>query len=386
MRSRQARLVRSKHLVAYWTDGRCLIRNFAEATSVTATELDLAVVQACGKPLTMNELAVACPQVDASQLGRAVDRLVRRRILVDASRARSQAERAMDTLAQWNPEVGLFHMGTKHVWFGDPGPAQKAFLERVGTRRAPPNVKRHPKAAVVTLPVRAPIGQFSEVLLARRTHRRFSAGRVRLADFSQLLALTAGIRHWVPAIPTGRLALRTSPSGGARHPIDCYVLVRRVEGVTRGLYHYASDRHRLERLRHVTSHRSVERYLPGQAWFEGAGAIVFFVARFAKTTFRYPYSRAYRAVLIEAGHLCQTFCLTATWLGLAPFCTIGIDDAAIERDLSLDGISESVVYAAGVGLHTGDRDNMAPTGSRSSTPVENRVFATPRAIKRARSS
>jgi hypothetical protein len=54
-------------------------------------------------------------------------------------------------------------------------------------------------------------------------------------------------------------------------------------------------------------------------------------------------------VLAEAGHLCQTFCLTATWLGLAPFCTMALADTAIERALGVDGINESVLYAAGAG-------------------------------------
>src|SRR6266566_2232899 len=50
------------------------------------------------------------------------------------------------------------------------------------------------------------------------------------------------------------------------------------------------------------------------------------------------------------GHLCQTFCLVATWLGLAPFCTAALKDTLIERDLGIDGIRESVLYVAGVGL------------------------------------
>jgi nitroreductase len=72
-------------------------------------------------------------------------------------------------------------------------------------------------------------------------------------------------------------------------------------------------------------------------------------AVFARSQARYRYARAYRSVLIEAGHLCQTFCLTATWLGLAPFCTAALADSAIERALGLDGVAESVLYAAGVG-------------------------------------
>jgi SagB-type dehydrogenase family enzyme len=94
----------------------------------------------------------------------------------------------------------------------------------------------------------------------------------------------------------------------------------------------------------------VARYVPQQPWFAPAAFVVFFSSVFARSQWRYTYARAYRANLIEVGHLCQTFCLTATWLGLAPFCSMALADSAIEADLGLDGITESVLYAAGAGV------------------------------------
>ena len=77
-------------------------------------------------------------------------------------------------------------------------------------------------------------------------------------------------------------------------------------------------------------------------------------AVFPRVHWKYEASRAYRMVLIEAGHLCQTFCLTATWLGLAPFCTMSLADSKIEQDLGIDGVNESVIYVAGVGARPRD--------------------------------
>jgi nitroreductase len=91
-------------------------------------------------------------------------------------------------------------------------------------------------------------------------------------------------------------------------------------------------------------------------------------AVFDRVQWRYPYARAYRAVLAESGHLCQTFCLVATWLGLAPFCTMALADSRIERDLKIDGVSESVIYAAGVGARPKDVD-WAPWPGSDQTPV-----------------
>ena len=75
---------------------------------------------------------------------------------------------------------------------------------------------------------------------------------------------------------------------------------------------------------------------------------------FERVQWKYRFPRAYRTVLTEAGHFCQTFCLVATDLGLAPFCTQAIVEDAIEADLAIDGLRESVLYAAGVGLRPVD--------------------------------
>jgi SagB-type dehydrogenase family enzyme len=128
-----------------------------------------------------------------------------------------------------------------------------------------------------------------------------------------------------------------------------YVLALRVDDLPRGIYHYAADRHHLERLKSGATARQVLAYLPTQSWFTGAAALLIMTAVFPRTQWRYKSPRAYRVVLAEAGHLCQTFCLTATWLGLAPFCTMALADTRIEKDLGIDGVTESVLYVAGVG-------------------------------------
>ncbi len=91
-------------------------------------------------------------------------------------------------------------------------------------------------------------------------------------------------------------------------------------------------------------------YCAGQDFARNAAALFLMTAVFQRTMWKYHMPRAYRVVLLDAGHLCQTFCLVATWLGLAPFCTAALLDSLIEDDLGIDGIRESVLYVAGVGL------------------------------------
>jgi SagB-type dehydrogenase family enzyme len=129
-----------------------------------------------------------------------------------------------------------------------------------------------------------------------------------------------------------------------------YVVALSVSGLPSGLYHYASDRHALEDIPAQVSRARTSQYCARQAWVKGAAALFLITAVFPRSRWKYRFSRAYRTVLADAAHLCQTFCLVATYLRLAPFCTMALKDSLIERDLGIDGINESILYVAGVGL------------------------------------
>ena len=222
-------------------------------------------------------------------------------------------------------------------------------LRLAKSKPIPKPVKRYPKSQQIRLPAPAFASEFSRALVERRTWRKFSKKPVELSLLGNLLGLTWGVRKWVEIPKVGAVAVKTSPSGGALHPIEAYVLARNVSGLRSGLYHYNAADHRLELLRRGAGSRQITEYLANQYWYGGAAFVVFMTAVFARTRWKYDYARAYRAVLIEAGHLCQTFCLTATWLGAAPFCTMAFADSKIEKALGIDGISESVLYVAGAG-------------------------------------
>ena len=213
----------------------------------------------------------------------------------------------------------------------------------------PVPVKRYPRAKKIRLLPASESGEFPRVLTSRRTWRRFAVGQLSFADLSTLLGLTFGVREWVAVPPLGRFAVKTSPSGGALHPIEAYLMARDVEGIAPGIYHYDASRHRLELLRRGITRDRMSDYLMGQRWFSDACAFVVMTAVFTRTQWKYRFPRAYRVVLAECGHLCQTFCLTATWLGLAPFCTMALADSKIDRDLGIDGVTEGALYVAGVG-------------------------------------
>ena len=295
------------------------------------------------------ELGALLPGYDPASLRRALTRLERATLLERRGRRR-RIETAHDSWAGWNPAAGFLHFSTKDLAYAAADVADRPMERKARSVAMPPAIKRAPRSRLrVALPEPKGQGEFPQVLRARRTWRRFSREPVALADLATLLGLTFGVQDWMDAGLHGRLALKTSPSGGARHPLEAYVLARRVKGLAPGLYHYEPDRHRLALLKKGAAAGQIVRYLPTQWWYGDASALFLVTAVFPRSQWRYEFPRAYRAVLIEVGHLCQTLLLTATWLGLAPFCSMALADSRIERDLGVDGVAESVLYAAGVG-------------------------------------
>jgi SagB-type dehydrogenase family enzyme len=252
--------------------------------------------------------------------------------------------------APWLPQ-GAFHFSTKDALYVRPRSHDERLKLMLPTTRPPSLFKSLVSAPKVKLSRPVLSGdEFIRVLLARKTHRRFSTDPVSLDCVSHLLSLVWGVTDYLHSPLFGRLARKTSPSGGARHPGEVYLMALRVDGLAPGLYHYHPARHRLETISTNATASMATRYCAGQPHAGRAAALFLMTAEFPRSMWKYRRPRAYRVVLLDAGHLCQTFCLVATWLGLAPFCTAAFKDTLIEKDLRIDGIRESMLYIAGVGM------------------------------------
>lgn len=342
------RFRRSPHLVAYWRNGSLHIVNYAVRVTSTVNPLICELLDFCGQWRSLAEIDRGLSLGSSPLVAALLARLVGLSLIVRSDRPLDSRVTAMDRFGSWNPEAGLFHTATKDVQFWSRSRTKRYATAAVDRAPMPSPVKRYPDARTIDLPDAATATPFAQVLLARRTSRRYSSVPVTIGDLSTVLALSAGVQQWANT-DAGEVPLKTAPSGGARHPIECYVVVRAVTGLRPGIYHYRADRHVLERLRGAVSPARMRAYVPHSGYFADASAMIFFTAAFERQLWRYPYSRAYRAALIEAGHVCQTFLLAATSLGLASYCVLGLADSVIEHDLGLDGITESVVYCAGVG-------------------------------------
>ena len=303
---------------------------------------------------TVEAMSRRWPQYTPKSL-RATVRQLTRQTLLETSQANFPQHRqkvaALKKWSNWNPAASFFHLSTRDAYSDEIAEDELGYVQKLmESHTLPRPAKNYPGARVVKLRNKNSPSEFSRVLLQRRTWRKFSPHNVSKESFSSLMELSFAVQQWQAIPKTGKLAQKTSPSGGSLHPLEAYVVVRKVEGIALGIYHYDAISRKLHEVRHGATSGELQKFLAGQWWYRDAAFVVFLTAIFARTQWKYDYARAYRAILIEAGHLCQTFCLTATWLGLAPFCTIAMKDTAIEKALKVDGISESVIYAMGAGV------------------------------------
>lgn len=165
-----------------------------------------------------------------------------------------------------------------------------------------------------------------KALSERRSIRSFKDEALKLEEISQLLWAAQGI----DAI-TG--ATRTAPSAGATHPLEIYLVVKNVNGLERGIYHYNPNKHSIR----MISSKDVDYY--------NAPVAVVIAAVYERTTLRYG-TRGIRYVDIEVGHSAQNIHLQAISLGLGSFPIGAFDDENVKEML---GMEEEPLYIIPVG-------------------------------------
>jgi SagB-type dehydrogenase family enzyme len=347
--------------IAYWEDGKLRIANYLTGRVFSTNPATLDVIRFFFTPRTIRDALVEFRAYCRESVGKAILKLIDAELLLEYGSAEWERDKLVESSWKpWLPEGG-FHFMTKDTPYVPWDWSIEKKLRLLPATPAPPQFKKVRRAYAVPLPPHEPARDtFFETLHARRTHREFASGKVSLENVSQLLRTTWGVQGYFETNVFGKLPYKTSPSGGARHPGEVYLMALRVEGLERGIYHYQAKDNRLARLPGRATPRMASAYCADQSYFAKAAALFIMTAVFARTMWKYGRARAYRVLLLETGHLCQTFCLTATRLGLAPFSTAAIKDSLIENDLGLDGISESVLYVAGVGLVAERSDARAP--------------------------
>ena len=192
-----------------------------------------------------------------------------------------------------------------------------------------------------------------DVLEQRTSRRQYADGPLSLKELAFLLWSSLGVKKVIGK--RNHATLRTVPSAGARHPLELYVFVTGVEGLSRGLYHYLALEHKLEYLGEVEDQENrVTAACCGQTFAGTAPATFFWTAVPYRSEWRYQ-AKAQKYILLDAGHSCENLYLACEAAGCGP-CAIGAYEQPLADALlnlptgpSYDNDSEFVIYIAPVG-------------------------------------
>jgi len=223
-----------------------------------------------------------------------------------------------------------------------------------GKPEPPAALPTPPDSALLDLPPVAESGlgklPLRETIASRRSRREFSSEPLALGELSFLVWAAQGVTHTERDAAGGMVRqLRSAPSAGARYPLETFLAVHRVEGLTPGLYHYRPPAHQLALLRKDPG-LSVEMQTAcyGNPMAGEAAVVFIWSAVPARTEWKYGYL-AHRMIAMEAGHACQNLYLAAESINAGACALLGYHQPALDSLLGVDGNSHFTLYLACVG-------------------------------------
>ena len=205
-----------------------------------------------------------------------------------------------------------------------------------------------PAQKMIPLPAPSEISvdnaQLFEIIESRRTIREYSPASLKKWELSLMLHYTQGFsKEGSPS------HLRNVPSAGGLHPFETYILVNRVDGISKGIYRYLPLDHALVQEKcHGGDNESIAASCRRPELITGSAATFIWIAVPDRILWKFG-SRGWRYLFIEAGHICQNLYLVATSLGCGA-CAIGsYRDDEINCALAIDGEEQFCIYMASVG-------------------------------------
>ncbi len=359
---RALRLRRSSALVA-WPRGRwVLVHNFVAGTTAACGGAVLSMLAGAGRPYNVTELGRALRRSGDPDPATTLRRLVETAILVVPGSAVAREEASWRRTWRWGPVAAAFHRSLRDLRFL-PIEESEVLLRARARRRPPPRVIPEPGPGRTPLPQpRIRRGVLAH-LMKRESIRDMSGAPVDARAVADVLFAGLGVRALLRIPVQGDLPLKLAPSGGARNPIDGYLLARNVKGIPPGTYRYSGLRRELERVGPLPA-GTLPDLLGGQPWAAEASAVIFLVASLGRAMWKYEHPLSLRMVLFEAGHIAQNMLVAASDAGLAAWPSGAVSDTRVEEALRVGGPDRAVLYAVVLG-HPRDSGPQGPRRARS---------------------
>lgn len=342
---------RSPHLVMYFHRGHLVFENYVlrrRFQSNSSTCMLLSYFDSWKTPSQVVHLLSAYSRKSVLET---TQRLLNYGLLIMEDSVEDKLEKKFKPDWLWPLPSRYYHFSTKIDESYATSEEVRSYYERIlKGKRQPPIYKFYRGLyRLRLLRISGTEAPLFNTLKRRQSVRDFSGESISFSQLSRIVYYTWGEISHYKTREFGLLLHKTSPSAGARHPVETYAVVNNVEGVSPGLYHYSVRDHSLELLKAGNFKERCVAYSAGQAWTRNASVFFIMTAVIARTAWKYRIPRVYRAFLLDAGHLSQSFLLISNALGLGAFCIGILCDTLIEKELSLDGVTETALFAVGVG-------------------------------------
>jgi len=237
-----------------------------------------------------------------------------------------------------------------------------SFRRRIGTVLGSPfylklisrGYKSYPVAETTPLPALDQLEDtdlsraFKRIVLRRRSVREFTGAPMSLNNLTNIIFNACGITGIMTLTFGIEQKARAVPSGGALYPLELYVVSHRVEGLAPGVYHYNVEKHALELLTSGQFDKELGYALFYEEMFKSVSAALIITGVLKRSSLKYG-ERAYRFMLLEAGHVGQNICMTAGSLGLGCVMLGGFFDDNVNQLVGVNGVTEAALYTCALG-------------------------------------
>ncbi|MDP3970140.1 MAG: SagB/ThcOx family dehydrogenase [bacterium] len=175
-------------------------------------------------------------------------------------------------------------------------------------------------------------------LATRRSNRSFSETALTTSELGQILWSAQGITN-------EETGYRTAPSAKSIYPINLYVVVRNVDGVEPGLYHYIPAEHGLKLL---LAGNNLLLEDDQQDSVKAGAAVLVYGAIYPKIQIDFGVEGGIKVALQESGHIGENIYLQAEALNLSTVVVGGFNPVAVQEALML-AADETVIYLQPLG-------------------------------------
>jgi SagB-type dehydrogenase family enzyme len=193
----------------------------------------------------------------------------------------------------------------------------------------------------IELPKPKTVGKMSveEAMQKRRSRRAYTDEAVTLSDVSQLA--------WSLQGQTAEWGGRTVPSAKSAYPLEVTIVVKNVEGLDPGVYHYQPESHTITQVMAEVPSSFDEAAV--QAQNKNAPVVFVLSGDYQKMTEAFDGKANDANVVLEAGHAGQNAYLQVESLGLATVVSGGFNKVLLHEVLALPA-QEDLFYIIPVGV------------------------------------